>query len=202
LAGAGLVDLQPLAERILARINEAVMVLQNPGRRAEYLASLSSPAAQAGKNLPTLLEAENSFLKGEVFLKKGDHAKAVEAFTWACKGNPEEPQYRAYLAWARFEDPRARKEAIVRESLKTVEGVLKERPTFARGYYWLGQLWKFLNEATRAEQAFREAVQIEPTFIEASRELRLIEMRKSKLPSKSKDADPSRGGLMGKFWKK
>jgi molecular chaperone DnaJ len=200
LAGTGLADLQSQAERILARINEAVMVLQNPGRRAEYVASLSATGPQLAQNVPTVLEAENLFLKGEVFLKKGDHAKAIEAFTAASKGNPEEPQYRAYLAWARFDDPRARKETIVRETLRVLEGVLKERPKFARGFYWVGLLWKLLNESPKAEQAFREAVQIDSAFIEASRELRLIEMRKNK--AQAKTTEPQRGsGLRGKLWK-
>jgi molecular chaperone DnaJ len=201
LAGTGLTDLQPQAERILSRINEAVMVLQNPGRRAEYVASLSAAAPPSTQNVPTVLEAENLFLKGEVFLKKGDHAKAIEAFTAAGKGNPEEPQYRAYLAWARFDDPRARKEAMVRETLKVLEGVLKDRPMFARGHYWLGLLWKFLNESPKAEHAFREAVQIDAAFIEAGRELRLIEMRRNKAQPKPKEPEPPRG-LMGKLWKR
>ena len=197
LTGAGVADLQPQAERILARINEAAMVLGNPTRRAEYVASLAA-GSQVAQNLPTLLEAENLFLKGEVFLKKGDYPKAIEAFTSATKGNPDEPQYQAYLAWARFEDPRARKEAIVRETLKIIEGVLKERPKFARGFYWVGQLWKFLNEAPKAEQAFREAVYVDAEFIEASRELRIIEMRKSKTAAKPSKPEKSKG----KFWKK
>jgi DnaJ-domain-containing protein 1 len=193
LTTAGLSDLQPMAERILARINEAAMVLGSPPRRAEYCASLMA-GAQTSQNLPTVLEAENAFLRGEVFLKKGDYAHAIESFTAAIKTNPEEPQYQAYLAWARFEDPRARKEAIVRETLKTIVDVVKQRPKFARGYYWVGQLWKFLNEAPKAEAAFREAVQIDESFIEASRELRLIDMRKSKAPAKPENK--------GRFWKR
>ncbi len=196
LAGAGLSDLQPVAERILARINEAAMVLGSPPRRAEYVASLMA-GAQSSQNLPTLLEAENQFLKGEVFLKKGDHARAIEAFTAAIKNNPDEPQYRAYLAWTRFDDPRSRKESISRETLKTIEGVIKERPKFARGFYWVGELWKFLNESAKAEQAFREAVRIDDSFIEASRELRLIEMRKGKSAAKSAKPDAK-----GRFWKR
>ena len=198
LTSAGLADLQPLAERILSRINEAAMVLGNAGRRAEYVASLA-PGAQAQQNLPSLLEAENMFLKGEVYLKKGDHGKAIESFSAAIQGNSSEPQYQAYLAWTRFDDPRARKEVIVRDTLRILEGVLKERPKFSRGYYWVGQLWKFLNETNKAEHAFREAVQIDNSFIEASRELRLIEMRKSKAPA------PKAGGKAdpkGGFWKK
>jgi curved DNA-binding protein CbpA len=203
LVNAGVQDLQPTAERILSRINEAAMVLGDARRRAEYVASLSSSAPQIQTSLPTVLEAENTFLKGEVFLKKGDFGKAIEAFTAATMGNPNEPQYRAYLAWARFEDPRTRKETVVRETLRTLEAVVKDRPKFARGYFWIGQLWKFLNEIDKAGPAFREAVQIDNTFIEASRELRLIEMRKARSGGKSgHKSEPSKGGLMGKFFKK
>lgn len=200
LASSGLQDLRPAAERILARINEASMVLGDAGRRAEYVASLNAGPNAASASLPTVLEAENSFLKGEVFLKKGEHARAIECFTMATQGSPGEPQYRAYLAWARFEDPRARKEAIVRETLKTMEAVVQERPRFARGHYWVGLLWKFLNEPSRAEHAFRMAVDVDTSFIDASRELRLIEMRKGKAPAGK--PEPPRGGLMGKLFKK
>jgi len=205
LVSAGLQDLQPLAEKILARINEAAMVLGNATRRAEYVSSLAAGPQAARTNLPTLLEAENMFLKGEVFLKKGEHAKAIECFTSAHQGNPGEPQYRAFLAWARFDDPHARKDVLVRDTLKTMEEIVRERPKFARGFYWVGLSWKFLNEPDKAERAFREAVTLDNSFIEASRELRLIEMRKSKSsPGKSgSKSDPAHGGgLMGKFFKK
>ncbi len=205
LASAGLQDLQPLAEKILAHINEAAMVLGDATRRAEYVATLAPGSNAANTSLPALLEAENMFLKGEVFLKKGEHAKAVECFTAACHGNPGEPQYRAYLAWSRFDDPRARKETLVRETLKEIEEVLGERPKFSRGFYWVGLLWKFVNEADKAERAFREAVTMDPSFIDASRELRLVEMRKGKQSSgkAAPKSDPPRGGgLMGKFFKR
>lgn len=200
LASAGLQDLQPVAERILARINEASMVLGDAARRSQYVASLNAGPQAASASLPTVLEAENWFLKGEVFLKKGEHARAIECFTMATQGNPSEPQYRAYLAWARFDDPRTRKEAVVRETLKVLESVMQERPRFARGHYWTGLLWKFLNEPTRAERSFRETVNVDNGFIDASRELRLIEMRKSK--ASAGKPEPPRGGLMGKLFKK
>jgi hypothetical protein len=205
---SGLQDLQAVAERILARLNEAAMVLGDAKRRAEYVASLSAaPATSRGggraTSLPSVLEAENLFLKGEVFLKKGDYAKAIECFAGATRANPNEPQYRAYLAWVRFEDPRARKETIVRETLKTVVEVMRERPKFTRGFYWVGLLWKFLNEPDKAAQAFRETVALDPSFIDASRELRLIEMRKNQPSGSRQSGKPaSGGGLMGKFFKR
>jgi tetratricopeptide (TPR) repeat protein len=147
-----------------------------------------------------VLEAENTFLKGEVFLKKGEHAKAIESFAAASQANPSEPQYRAYLAWARFDDPRARKEVLVRETLKTLEEVVSEQPKFVRGFYWIGLLWKFLNETGKAEKAFRAVVTLDASFIEASRELRLIDMRKTKPAAKPQP--PRNAGLMGKLFKK
>jgi tetratricopeptide (TPR) repeat protein len=212
LASAGLQDLYPMAEKILARINESAMVLGDATRRAEYVALLSAGPQAARTNMPTVLEAENTFLKGEVFLKKGDFARAIECFTMAQQGNPGEPQYRAYLAWSRFDDPHARKETLVRETLATLESVLRERPRFVRGHYWVGQLWKFLNEGDKAAHAFHKAVELDSSFIEASRELRLIEMRKNKLMSAKSGAKSEvpgsgggmggGGGLMGKFFKK
>jgi hypothetical protein len=204
LSNVGLQDLQPVAEGILARINEAAMVLGNATRRAEYLASLAIGPQAAESSLPTVLEAENSFLKGEVFLKKGDHGKAIECFTMATQGNPSEPQYRAYLAWARFDDPRTRKEAVVRDTLKVIEGVVQERPRFARGHYWVGLLWKFLGEPAKAERSFRDAVAVDTGFIDASRELRLIEMRRHKLTAGKPGGkpEPGPGGFMGKLFKK
>ena len=70
--------------------------------------------------------------------------------------------------------------------------------------FWVGLLWKFLNETDKAERAFREAATLDTSFIDASRELRLIEMRKSKQPGRhgSKPESPHGGGLMGKFFKR
>ena len=201
LAGSGLSELVPEAERILARMSEAAMILGDPKRRAEYLDGRSG-SKLAGSTIPTVLDAETSFLKGEVLLRRGDHAKAIEWFAAASKANPGEPQYRAYWAWARFDDPHGRKEAVVREVQRIIADVVAAQPRFARGHYWLGQIWKFLNEPARAERAFREAVTQDKEFIEATREMRLLEMRRTRKSAAHKDPNPPRGGLMSRLFKK
>jgi len=201
LAGTGLSELAPQAERILARMSEAAMILGDPARRAEYLATRSGKKP-AGSTIPTVLDAETSFRKGEVLLKRGDHAKAIECFAAACKASPGEPQYRAYWAWARFENPHGRKEAVVREVQRIIADVVAAQPRFARGHYWLGQIWKFLNEPARAERAFREAANQDKDLIEATREMRLLEMRRTRASATRKAADPQRGGIMSRLFKK
>jgi len=201
LAGAGLSELVPQAERVQARMSEAAMILGDPARRAEYLAARASKKP-TGSTVPTVIDAETTFLKGEVFLKRGDYEKAIECFAAASKANPGEPQYRAYWAWARFENPRGRREAVVREVQRIIADVVAAQPRFARGHYWLGQIWKFLNEPDRAERAFREAVNQDKDFLEASREMRLLEMRRTRASATRKNPETPRGGIMNRLFKK
>jgi curved DNA-binding protein CbpA len=201
LAGAGLSELAPQAERILARLSEAAMILGNPERRAEYQAArvAKKPVVNI---IPAVMQAEATFVKGEVFLKRGDYDKAIEHFAAASKANPAEPQFRAYWAWARFDNPRERKETVVREVQRIIADAVAAQPRFARGHYWLGQIYKYLNEPDRAERAFREAVNQDGDFIEASREMRLLEMRRTRGGTPRKDSDPPRGGMMSRLFKK
>jgi curved DNA-binding protein CbpA len=205
LAAAGLRDLHAQAERVMARMGEASGVLRDPKQRAEYVAiragNKDNPPAMS------ILEAEKAFQVGETLLRKGDYAKAMEAFGESIKINPAEAQYRAYLAWARFDDPRARKDLVARESLSVIQQAVTEQPRFARGFFWIGQLWKHLNDTNQAEKAFREAANVDKTFLEAERELRLLEMRRTR-GSQSRPASPPStaqrpgGGLFGKFLKR
>jgi curved DNA-binding protein CbpA len=201
LAGAGLAELAPKAERILSRLSEAAMIMGDPERRAEYLAArvAKKPVVNI---IPAVMQAEATFVKGEVFLKRGDYDKAIEHFAAAAKANPAEPQFRAYWAWARFENPRERKEAVVREVQRIIADAVAAQPRFARGHYWLGQIYKYLNEPDRAERAFRDAVNQDGDFIEASREMRLLEMRRTRGGTPRKDSDPPRGGMMSRLFKK
>ena len=90
----------------------------------------------------------------------------------------------------------------MREVQRIIADVVAAQPRFARGHYWLGQIWKFLNEPGRAEHAFREAANQDKDFIEATREMRLLEMRRTRASATRKAADPPRGGIMSRLFKK
>jgi tetratricopeptide (TPR) repeat protein len=204
LAAAGLRDLTPQAERVMGRMGEASAVLRDSKQRAEYVAQRSGK--KEGPAALSILEAEKCFQKGEALLNKGDYARAMEGFAEAVKINPAEAQYRAYLAWARFDDPRGRKELVARESLSVIQQAVVEQPRFARGFFWIGQIWKYLNDPVQAEKAFREASSADKGFLEAEREVRLLEMRRSKSAQSRPAASPAsarqQGGLFGKFLKR
>lgn len=177
LAATGLADLRPRVERILARMNEARNVLADPKKRDAYVVSLKygEVERQAAK---AALEAEFAFQKGESFLRRGDFARAEEAFSQSVQLNPGEPEHKALHAWARFSNPKLPKEATARLAVKTLREVLTERPKWARGFAFLGQVWKFLGDEPKAEGCFRNALDVDPRLYEAERELRLIEARR------------------------
>jgi tetratricopeptide (TPR) repeat protein len=211
LPGLGLGHLVEKAARIVAQLNEAQSVLADPKRRAEYLAvrarPANSPIVDSGQSI---VAAENSFQMGEVLLRKGDHARALDAFAEAMRANPLEPVYRAYWAWARWDIPGPQKDRLVRETLKILEDTAKERPRFPQGQYWIGLLHKHLGDLTSAASAFRAAVAQDPNLLDAERELRVIELRRSKataahpIPEKPSTASAARQkpGVINKILKR
>jgi DnaJ-domain-containing protein 1 len=206
LASLGLREHSEKAARLVAQMNEAQAVLLDPRRRAEYLASRAAPAPAVDSGR-AIIAAEESFQKGEVLLRKGDHARALEAFAAAMKANPVEPAYRAYWAWTRFSSPDAPKDRLVRETLKHLEEAVHERNKFPLAHHWIGLLHKYLGNAGAAENAFRTALTQDRTLLEAERELRVLEMRKAKAPAPSSDrttasAARKEGGLFNKILKR
>jgi DnaJ-domain-containing protein 1 len=181
LAGRGLRDLAAKAARLVARINEANVVLIDPKQRAAYLAA-RAPGAIAPVSAMDLaravLNAEESFRKGELALRKGDYTQALEAFTAASRDQPQEPIYGAYATWARFNVPGANKDRLVRETIVALGNVIAERPKFALARHWQGLLYKHNGDLVAAEAAFRAAVAEDKTLLDAERELRVLEMRR------------------------
>jgi curved DNA-binding protein CbpA len=179
IAGRGLRELAVKAAALVARINEANGVLSDPKRRAAYLAS-RGPGAPSADLARAILSAEDNFRKGETALRRGDYANAAAAFAAAASDGPDEPIYRAYAAWCRFASPGAPKDRLVRETLTLLQEVAKERPKFALALHWQGQLYKHLGDASAAEAAFRAAVSEDKSLVDAERELRVLEMRRTK----------------------
>ena len=176
----------------MAQLNEAQAVLADPKRKAEYIAARARPAQAAIIDSgQSIVAAERSFQMGEVLLRKGDYPKSVDAFAEAMRANPLEPIYKAYWAWARWDNPGPHKDRLVRETLKIIEDTLKERTRFPQGLYWIGMLHKHLGDSTSAASAFRAAVGQDKNLLDAERELRVIELRKTRTAPHATPEKPS-----------
>ena len=179
--GGASAELQALASEVFARISQAHEVLSNPEQLRNYLDQLSkgSSSKESKAAVTKILSAEQQFQKAEDLVKRRQYSDAIDALNWALKLDPQEGEFYALMAWARFlqnpEDASVRREA--QEQIQKATSLAPNSPS---GYYYLAKLHKACEEPTRAERMFRKVLELRPTHVEATQELRMIEMRKSK----------------------
>jgi curved DNA-binding protein CbpA len=173
-------EIRALAADVFARISVAHEMLSDPTQRQQYLASLKGKGeGEKEDDVSQILTAEVQFQKGEALLRKKEYARALEQFRWALDLNPEEGEYRAMHGWATYlvnpDDPEARSQA--REDL---EKAVALAPRSVTGYYYLGELLKACGELDPAEKMFRRVTELSRGHVEATRELRLFQMRRER----------------------
>jgi tetratricopeptide (TPR) repeat protein len=99
--------------------------------------------------------------------------------------NPDEAAYLGAHAWTRFlaaED----KSAVLEEAKKSLERAIKMNDKMPDNYYYLGSIYKFTNDLKNAERYYRRALELAPDYIEAKREIRLINTRKTESRNEKK----------------
>ena len=116
-----------------------------------------------------------------MLLRKREVAAAEELYARAHQLDPK-PLYLASRAWALYMDPQLKSESARAKQMMT--DAVRAEPTCDRAHYQLGVIARVEGDADRAERHFREAVRANPKHLEASQELRLIEMRKRNPPKK------------------
>jgi DNA-binding response OmpR family regulator len=178
-----------LAADLFGRMSEAHETLVHPSRREAYLQSLA--AKRDGSDGPVttaIVAAELQFQRGEVLYKKRDYREALRNFTTALELNDQEGEFHAYFGWTQLlcnpDDEEAQ-----RKAKEHLERAVKLAPRSVTGYYFLGLHRKACGDAEMAERMFRKVLEIQPSHVEASREMRLAAMRREKRPNE--------GGLFG-----
>ncbi|ATB27750.1 hypothetical protein MEBOL_001195 [Melittangium boletus DSM 14713] len=177
-------SLSPLAPKMTAifeAIREAYEVLYDDAKRAAYLQELRAKGAsqQARPRPGGGLDPEELFKMGEVFFRKRDFAAAAEHFERAFQTEPK-ALYLAARGWAIFMDPQRKAEAG--KAKQMMADALKRDPQCERAHYQLGVIARVEGDMERAERHFRETVRVNPKHLEASQELRIIEMRRKNPP--------------------
>ncbi len=179
LNALGLSAMGEAADTLFKRITEAHQSLADPENLDE--ARRIYQDAEAGHDpeaAARVVEAEVDFQKGEVFYRKGDLAQAEQYFEAAVEGNPEEGEHLAMLAWTRYQQqPRSGRKAAIGATREQLLRSLELNPRCARAHYFVGKLYLEEKNNDSALEAFRKASRLKRNYIEAMREMRLIEMR-------------------------
>jgi tetratricopeptide (TPR) repeat protein len=192
-----LAPLARCAQALFERLTEANNTLSNAAERAEYDQAVAAGGGThaSSRMMRDVLESTLDFQKAEVLMKRRDFAQAMQHLRTALKKNPDEPDYHALHAWLLHlmnpTDP-----APTDEMLNSLDRALKGNPNSDRTHYYRGMVLKRLKRDREALHHFRSAMEINPRNVEATREVRLANMRKE-----SKPPPAASGGLLSKLFK-
>jgi cytochrome c-type biogenesis protein CcmH/NrfG len=123
-----------------------------------------------------VLAAEAAFKRGELAMKRDQPGDAILEYKTACELNPNEVDYAAMLAWAKF-CAAGDKPAIGGDTRKILERAVfkSQRPERAR--FYLGRVERMLGRDKEALRHFHEVLDLKPNHADAASEVRAIEAR-------------------------
>lgn len=184
LAAIGIEDEDRQAQRLMACINEAFAVLNDPVRRAEYLsvlnrggeAAVRAEEQKADEMAMRIMRAEESFRQGEMALRREQIAQAVIHFTTAVELQPNEAEYQALLAWAQFAAA-SDKSTIANQTRRALLRAVEANSESPTARFYLGRVERMLGREKEALYCFYEVLKIKPNHSEATSEARILEQR-------------------------
>jgi hypothetical protein len=120
--------------------------------------------------------AEEAFKRGELAMKRDQPGEAILEFKTACDLNPNEVDYAAMLAWAKF-CAAGDKTAIGADTRKALERAMYKSDRPERARFYLGRVERMLGRDKEALRHFQEVLDLKPNHADAASEVRAIESR-------------------------
>jgi len=142
----------------------------------------SRPRTPTGSPLPSrvptdnAVAAEEAFRRGELAMKRDQPGEAILEFKTACDLNPNEVDYAAMLAWAKF-CAAGDKVAIGADTRKALERAIYKSNKPERARFYLGRVERMLGRDKEALRQFQEVLDLKPNHADAASEVRAIESR-------------------------
>jgi curved DNA-binding protein CbpA len=191
--GAEFAEVRAEATRSFARMSEAHQVLGDEDQRRQYdeLVQKGGGSADEQEQVAQVIRAATAFQRAEVHLKKRNLDAAEQEAKAAVDGDPGQADYQALYAWVQAQRPHDDYTQLIQR----LSEALKAEPENRKALWYRGQLFKRAGDPKRAVRDFRSLLELDPRHLEAQREVRLYEMRKS-APKGEK------GGILGKWFKR
>jgi curved DNA-binding protein CbpA len=193
-------DLGSLYDQIFSHYNTAFATLTDKKARTAYEETLhgggGTPAAQ--KKVAAVLDTVQDVHRAEVALRRRDYPEAEKLLRRVLAASDDDVSSMLLLAQCLMETDPARN---AEEVISLMAKVANATENNDRARFYLGLALKAKNDVLRARVCFKQALEYNPNNIEASRELRLIEMRIQQR-REEKASQNSLGGLFNKLLKK
>jgi len=184
LTALGISDDGKHAQRLFAQINTGFAILSDPARRAKYLdvlrrggeAAIRAEQARAEELTRRILDAEEAFRRAELALRRDQPQAAVGELERAVQLHPDEADYQAALAWARF-CAAPDKPAVAAATRSALDRAIQRAPRSVTPRLYLGRVERMLGRDQDALRHFREVLAAAPGHADAASEVRALEAR-------------------------
>lgn len=179
-----LLFLRDEVSKVFARVNEAFDTLTNPVKRHRYAEILKGGGGtpEEAQKIQQILDAANDFQRAEILWKKKD-PKAAEYIMRAYQAEPDQPDYMALYATMLLS--KRSPDAPVDDLIKLCDRAIEAQERCAPAFFCRALLRKRIGKLEAAMSDFRAAYEINPKNLDAAREVRLHEMRRSKTDKRS-----------------
>lgn len=170
-----------LARQVFHHVEKAFELLGSSRQRQEYLLDRkrAERGAVAQQEARRAIDAERHFQEGEAGLKQRAYEVSLACFGKALQLYPEEGEYHAHYGWT-LHLCHPDNATMAEEAMEHIKRGIKLASNREKPYLLMGRLCKAMGRAGAAERMFTRAAQIQPSCVEALRELRLINMRREK----------------------
>ena len=164
-------ELRQLKERLFGRINQAAQALSDDKRRKEYDDELSGKKDSV--DVARIFAAEENFQRAEIMIKARKYQEGLTLLEKAISMNADEAEFYAWRGYAKFLLSTDRKKSFgecaddCRKAIKMVDRCVP-------AHLFLGHMSKVVGELKLAQRCYHRVVELEPTHVEAQRELRLM----------------------------
>ena len=204
-------DLGPVkddASRLFKELSDAYNTLMDPRRRGKYekenpgSGEVRAPSSTSTQELlqkaaePQIGDKEAAKIfchKGMMLMRKGAFADAETLLGRACEADEENARYALQLGWAIFQNPAREKTKRLLEARKHLERAVTEDAENPEAHYFMARYWKEAGQPDQSRTHLEKALKFRENYIEAKRELRLLDMR-SRKPGGSRSASSSAKG--------
>ena len=203
LAKHGIEDMKDEASRVFKVLSDAYNTLIDPKKRGEYearrpAASTSGTSGSGGAPLPSrstqeLLRSKVTevaadpkeaakvlFHKGALLAKKGAFTQAEEFYRKAVEADADNPRYLLQLGWAIFQNLSIPVDQRMTDARKFLEKALAADPKNPEANYYVARYWKEAGKPDLSKKHLEAALTFRENYVEAKRELRLLNMRSGK----------------------
>lgn len=176
----GVTDAKVEANQVFRALTTAFNTLNDPRQRAAYVARRKA-AGDGEAPAADKASAEDVRIfthRGELMLKRRAYPEAEGFFRKALELSPNEPHLYVKLGSAVFYNEQRDKGPRQEEARKLWEKAQELSDNRAEALYHLAIYWKAKGDMDKVEDHLRDALTLQPGYVEAKRELRLLFMRR------------------------